>query len=92
MDKPVIGNALEPHFAGVNAPIQNGQAERCTRSLHDMALFQKIHSHHWFPIAITANLWSYTICHATAIINKTPFHCLNYTYTPVCMFSKYEIG
>ena len=50
-----------------------------------------IHSHHLWSSAMTANLWTYKIRHASSIINETPCLCLNYKSTQIQMFSKSKV-
>ena len=78
-------------FAGVNSQDQNGRAERRIRSLQDLSRCQMIHSYHRWPIGIISNLWPYSIRDTSAIINETRFRCLNYTSTPIHMFSKFKV-
>ena len=79
------------NFAEFNSHHQNGQAQRHIRPLQGLAFAYMVHSHHQWSSAITANLWTYAILHAYAIINENPCQRLNYNYTSTQMFTESNV-
>ena len=91
MDGPLKGHAPGPKSDVVIDNYQKVQAEQRIRSLQDLVQCKMIHSHLQWPSSITYNLWPEKIHHPSAIINENTCHCLNYTSTPINMFSKSKI-
>ena len=78
-------------FSGVYSHRQIGWMEWRIRSLQELARYHIIHSHHLWPSAMADNLQPYVIFHAAIIINENTSCYLNYTSTPLHMFSKSKV-